>query len=112
MTFNLTEGARLRDEGLAKTNCWPWETAIGRARNCALLLAVRHGTVTADEIRDYMENSPDGDTRIAVQSIPPQAWGNVVRHPKLKPTGQYRKSSRKERHANPNQVWLYDANGK
>ena len=102
-----TEGECLKLEGLAKTNCWPWESAIGRARNIAIMLAVRQGTVTMDDVRDYMENSPDGDTRIAAQSIPDGGWGNVPRTPKLRHTGQYRKATRKERHANPNAIWSY-----
>lgn len=95
--LSLLEGRRRRDRGIERVTkrnrAW-----LEVARSVAHRLAHRHGTVTADDVREYLEG---------IKLVPshPNTWGAVFRCPEFVPTGEYRQSRTPSRHAAIVRVW-------
>jgi hypothetical protein len=82
---------------------WPFDTPIGRARNIAIMLAKKNGSVCADEVFRYLEERlPE-----VLKEIPPNGWGSVFKSPKLKFTGRVKESEKVSRHAGLQRIWSY-----
>lgn len=101
--FNYLEGQRRKIQGIEKAASYPFDTAVGRARNVAILLARRFGTVTADDVHKYLQDHlPD-----VLEDLQPNSWGAILKSPKLKFDGQVRQSNRVSRHTGIQRVWVY-----
>jgi hypothetical protein len=103
--FDYLEGQRRKFQGMERAASYPFDEPVHRARLIAIMLAKQHGSVTADDVYDYLaERLPD-----VLDGIQPKAWGSVTRHPRLRATGQYRQSNRISRHTGVQAVWEYNA---
>lgn len=104
----MLKANQLKTEGMALA-ATGHEKAIGIARNCAILLAVRHGEVWVDKVRDWMAKGSDV-TREALAELDahPAVWGTVVKTPKLKFTGRITESNKVSRHCGSQRIWRYE----
>ena len=81
----------LRDAGIASLERHPW---LERARQEALWVALRHGTVTSDEVYAYVEPPPHEN-----------CWGALFKDKRFKSTGTHVQSRRPSAHGRWIQVW-------
>jgi hypothetical protein len=102
--FDYAKGQKLKQEGMEAASSWPFDQPVGRARNIAIMLAKRHGEVTADMVAPYLqERLPD-----VLEAIQPAAWGSIMRSPKLRFTGRIVESKKLSRHCGTQRVWAYN----
>jgi hypothetical protein len=105
--FDAAESNRLRDVGMAKAATYPFDEPVNRARNIAIMLAKRNGTVCADHVHEYLaERLPD-----VLEALTPKSWGSVMKSPKLKYTGRTTESQRLSRHSGIQRLWQYNPIG-
>lgn len=98
--LDLIKAIKKKEAGMAKA-AHGFDQPIGRARNVAILLAKRHGTVTADMVYEYLEERLPG----VLAEIPSNGWGSVFKSPHLKFTGQVKESEKVTRHCGLQRIW-------
>lgn len=99
--FNFHASQAARDAGIEQATSYPFDEPVARARNIAILLAKRNGTVCADDVHKYLsEWLPD-----VLEAIQPKAWGGVMKSPRLRFTGRIKESERLARHAGAQRIW-------
>lgn len=95
---DLFIGAELRDAGIerieASNSDW-----VHQARCIAILLAVRNGQVTANDVYDYMKE------RCLPCDPHPNAWGSVFKCKQLRFSGRVTESRKNSRHAGILRIW-------
>jgi hypothetical protein len=94
--FDLLAACQARDEGIRRVAENNQEFLV-EAREVALRIAKRKGTVTADEVRRECELTP----------LHPNAYGAIFKSPKFKWTGSYRRSALVQGHGNLQRVWTF-----
>jgi hypothetical protein len=100
LSFDLAEGERLRDAGIAQAqDAFSRRNLIIAARQIALRIASERGCVTADDVYAEMEK----------QNLDPELLGNAAgslfRGKEFVFFGEWKKSSRVSNHARMNRVW-------
>ena len=98
LQFDLALALNEKDEGIASV-CASHEEFVKCAREVAVVLATRHGHVTADMLREVL----------AVYDIEPQhynAWGSVFKDSRLEWSGEFRTSRLVQGHGNQQRVWV------
>jgi hypothetical protein len=102
--FDRAESEILKKIGMEQASSYPFDEPIGRARNIAIMLAIRNGTVCADDVYQYLlDRLPD-----VLKEIPANGWGSVLKSPKLKFTGRIVESNKVSRHRGMQRVWEYN----
>lgn len=109
MTHNLQQGRQLRDEGMERA-VLACDEPVYRARLRAIILARRHGYVTAATLRHDLETNPANGfemKRNVLDKLSPASWGGLFAGcPKIKKVN-YTQSSHVPRHAGIIGVWEY-----
>ena len=67
-------GIYLRDRGIAKVSNYPHDGWVQKAKDIAVMLAAKNGTVTSDELQNIFPRPQD---------VPPNAVGAVFRDKRL-----------------------------
>jgi hypothetical protein len=98
-TFDLKEGERRKEEGLARAETLSRKQLLETARLYALRIARRSGTVTYDDV--FIEMLRDGLDPAALGN----AAGGVFRGREFMFTGGWEKSRRMSNHARVNRIW-------
>jgi hypothetical protein len=102
LTFDQAESFRRRDDALTGFE-YTRTPLLQRARWFAWTHAVRHGTVTADDVHRYV-TTPAGQS---------ENWrGGVFNSPWFEWTGEYVHSARPEAHANLIRVYRLTERGR
>ncbi len=102
--FDHAQAEALKIEGMLAASSWPFDQPIERARQIAIMLAKNNGTVCADDVFQYLQDRLPS----VLEKIPPNGWGSVMRHPRLKFTGRITESKRISRHCGSQRLWEYN----
>lgn len=99
IAFDLAQGERLKEEGLALAQT-EREELIDAARFAAAHIAANKGTVTIDEVHQYLLLHGYDPSLLG------NAAGSIFRDREVfEFTGEWRKSARISNHARCNRVW-------